>query len=358
MVTRMKSLGEGRTIHWRVDPDFPDRRTITAAAALIREGGLVAFPTETVYGLGANALDRQAVKRVFAVKGRPDDNPLIVHVGERAEISGLVRDLPPSAEKLIGLFWPGPLTLVLPRSDRVSPAVTAGLDKVAVRMPAHPVALALIREAGVPVAAPSANTSGRPSPTTAAHVLEDLDGRIEAVLDGGPVPVGVESTVLDLTVSPPVILRPGGVTGRQLAAVLGAVVHHPEAAPGRPQAPGMKYRHYAPRTPLVLVEGPPAAVTARIRELAAAARASGERVAVLARTDTAAYYPDGPVVPCGKSNDPGSAAAALYSALRECDALGADLILAEGLAAEGLGRAVMNRLRKAAAKIVVVEAGS
>lgn len=358
MVTRMKSLRECHTIHWRVDPDVPDRRAITAAAALIREGGLVAFPTETVYGLGANALDRQAVKRIFAVKGRPDDNPLIVHVGEREEMTGLVRAVPPAAQKLIGMFWPGPLTLVLPRSGRVPLLVTAGLDKVAVRMPAHPVALALIREAGVPVAAPSANTSGRPSPTTAAHVLEDLDGRIEAVLDSGPVPVGVESTVLDLTVSPPVILRPGGVTGKQLAAVLGEVVHHPEEAPGRPQAPGMRYRHYAPRTPLWLVEGPPAAVTARIRELAVEARAAGEKVAVLARTDTAASYPDGPVVPCGKSGDPGSAAAALYSALRDCDVLGADLILAEGLAAEGLGRAVMNRLRKAAAKIIVADEGS
>lgn len=364
MTTGMKSPEEeGRitTVHWRVDPYFPDPRAVAAAAAMIRAGGLVAFPTETVYGLGANALDRKAVKRIFAVKGRPDDNPLIVHIAERAEITSLVRDLPPQAEKLIGLFWPGSLTLVLPRSGRVLPAVTAGLDKVAVRMPAHPVALALIREAGVPVAAPSANTSGRPSPTTAAHVLEDLDGRIEAVLDGGPVPVGVESTVLDLTVSPPVILRPGGVTGKQLAAVLGTVVHHSEKAPGRPQAPGMKYRHYAPRTPLVLVEGPPGAVTARIRELAAEAGAAGEHVAVLARTGTAAFYAGVPVVPCGKSGDPGSTAAALYGALRECDALGADLILAEGLAAEGLegmGRAVMNRLRKAAAKIIVVEAGS
>ncbi|MBE0466417.1 MAG: L-threonylcarbamoyladenylate synthase, partial [Candidatus Desulforudis sp.] len=232
--------------------------------------------------------------------------------------------------------------------------VTAGLDKVAVRIPAHPVALALIRAAGVPVAAPSANYSGRPSPTTAAHVLDDLGGNIEAVLDGGPAPLGVESTVLDLTVSPPVILRPGGVTAEQLATVLGDVLPHPDEAAGRPQAPGMRYRHYAPRTPLWLVEGPPPAVAGRIRTLAAEARAGGRSAVILAPGDQADDYPEDRVVVCGASGAPESVAAGLYGALRECDRLGVDLILAAGLPPEGLGRAVLNRLRKAAGRIITV----
>jgi L-threonylcarbamoyladenylate synthase len=353
MVTEVETPRGLRTAYWRVDPVLPDPEIVARAAALLRAGGLVAFPTETVYGLGANAFDQEAVRRLFAAKGRPVDNPLIVHVAAKNELADLVREVPAVAKDLVGVFWPGPLTLVLPRSRAVPPVVTAGLDKVAVRMPAHPVALALIRAAGVPVAAPSANYSGRPSPTMAAHVLEDLDGRIEAVLDGGPAPVGVESTVLDLTVTPPVILRPGGITAEQLSAVLDGIAHHPEQTPGRPQAPGMKYRHYAPRTPLWLVDAPPEAAAARLGALAAEARAAGKSVVILTRRDHRDRFPEDRVVVCGESTDPAGVAAGLYTALRECDLLGADLILAEGLPPTGLGRAVMNRLRKAATKTFV-----
>jgi L-threonylcarbamoyladenylate synthase len=355
MVMKMETARDNRTKCWRVDPGAPDPEIIATAASLIQAGELVAFPTETVYGLGANALDPQAVARIFAVKGRPVDNPLIVHVAEKEALTNLVEVVSSDARKLIAAFWPGPLTLVLPRSFVVPPVVTAGLDKVAVRMPSHPVALALIRAAGVPVAAPSANYSGRPSPTTAAHVLDDLNGSIAAVLDGGPAPVGVESTVLDMTASPPAILRPGGVTAEQLAAVLDEVVHYSDQALGRPQAPGMSYRHYAPRTPLWLVEGSPAAVAGRIRELAAEARAVGQDVIILTRSDRADQYLDDRLVADGRSGDSESVAAGLYGALRECDQRGADLILVEGLSPDGLGRAVINRLRKAAVKIITVE---
>jgi len=338
-----------QTSIWQVDPAAPDPEIIGRAAAVIRRGGLVAFPTETVYGLGANALDARAVRRVFEVKGRPPDNPLIVHVAAASEMAGLVRKVPPVALQLGERFWPGPLTLVLPAAPGVPREVTAGLDTVAVRMPAHPVALALIRAAGVPVAAPSANTSGRPSPTTAAHVFEDLGGKIEIILDGGPAPVGVESTVLDLTTDVPTVLRPGGVTVEALAAVLGEVRGSPGET-ARPRSPGMKYRHYAPRGRVILVEGSPAAQTAAIRELAR--EHAGRRVVILAADESAALYPGHTVVTYGPRRDLGEVARRLYEALRRCDELGAEVILAEATARAGLGLAVWDRLRRAAAEVV------
>jgi L-threonylcarbamoyladenylate synthase len=342
---------ELRTAYWQVDPVEPRSEIIDRAGMILRRGGLVAFPTETVYGLGASALDGRAVRRIFEVKGRPPDNPLIVHVAGREMLRPLVRSWPATAEKLMAAFWPGPLTLVLPAAPGVPREVTAGLDTVGIRMPAHPVALALIASAGIPVAAPSANLSGRPSPTTAGHVLQDLDGRIDAILDAGPAGVGVESTVLDLVADVPVILRPGGITPEELEKVIGKVKVDPGADGGdvsRPRSPGMKYRHYAPRVPLVLVEGEPERVAARLKELADNYRALGRRVGILATAETAGKLNGGQVVVAGSRQNPAAIASRLFAALRQLEGRGVDVILAEGIEPRGLGLAVMNRLRRAA----------
>lgn len=353
----------GKTLYWSLDPIRPAPEVVAQAGEILRRGGLVAFPTETVYGLGANALDSRAVARIFEVKGRPQDNPLIVHVAHRGEVAGLISgEVPERASLLIELFWPGPLTLVLPAAPHLPPQVTAGLPTVALRMPAHPVALALIEAAGVPVAAPSANLSGRPSPTTARHVLEDLGGRIEAVLDAGPAAVGLESTVLDLTGPVPMILRPGGVTREELEEVLGEVLLAPGAAgesfgPVRPRSPGMKYRHYAPKATLLLVEGEPRRVVSRIEEQASAYLSRGMKVGILTFEETASLYhlPQDRVhvVVAGSRKDPRAVASCLFSVLRRFDGLGVDVILAEGIEPRGMGLAVMNRLRRAAGENIV-----
>ena len=319
-------------------PGRPDAGAIASAAACLRGGGLVAFPTETVYGLGVAALDAAAVRRLFAAKGRPADDPLIVHVADASALSPLVAERPPIVDVLAARFWPGPLTLVLRRSPLVPNEVTAGLDTVAIRVPAHPVAHALLVAAGIPVAAPSANLFSRPSPTQAAHVLEDLDGRIDIVLDGGPTPVGVESTVLDLSGEVPQVLRPGAVTLDMLRTLL-PDVRAREAAPvdGPQRSPGLLTKHYSPRARLTLYEGPALAVVARIRQDAAAAEAAGRRVGLL--------EPDG---------DAEVTAARLYAALRAFDADGVDEIYARlPPATGGLALAIADRLRRAAAGRVV-----
>ncbi|SFG87160.1 translation factor SUA5 [Desulfotomaculum arcticum] len=344
-----------------VDPNNPEAGLVQAAAEVLREGGLVAFPTETVYGLGANALDSRAVKEIFTAKGRPADNPLIVHISKPEAIANYIKVIPPVTKQLAERFWPGPLTLVLKGANSFPREVTGGLATVAFRVPAHPVALALIEAAGVPVAAPSANASGRPSPTTARHVIEDLSGRIDLVLDAGPAGVGVESTVLDLTGGLPVILRPGGVTLRELEEVLGPVAIDPAVHGGRvekPRSPGMKYMHYAPRAPLLLFEG------ANMKDLAGCIlaeaerlKARGLRVGILTYEDTARIYAGRgyDIVLAGSSSNPGTVAAALYDSLRRFDRLGVDRILAQGIAREGVGLAVMNRLiRAAGGKVVTV----
>lgn len=319
----------------------PGCETVAAAARIIRRGGLVAFPTETVYGLGASAVNRRAVRNIFKVKGRPADNPLIVHVACLEQVKEVASSIPREALKLMSCFWPGPLSLVLPRSDLLPPEISAGLSTVAVRMPAHPLALGLIRAAGVPIAAPSANRSGRPSPTALSHVLEDLAGRIDAILDGGSCRVGLESTVLDLSGSRPAILRPGGITREQLETALGtAVVELQSGKTGSPPSPGMKYRHYAPRAPLILVTGSAVRRRALIRTLAAAYQGKGRRVGILQ------------VSP--KTGGLALAAKGLFPALRRFDAQGVELILAEGIPPQGLGAAVMNRLRKAAVRTIRV----
>ncbi|WP_297490927.1 L-threonylcarbamoyladenylate synthase [Thermococcus sp.] len=327
-----------------------DERKLMVAARLLREGRLVAFPTETVYGLGADALNAGAVRRIFEVKGRPADNPLIVHIADMEWLGKLARLVPETALTLARRFWPGPLTLVLPAEDRVPAVTRGGLDTVAVRMPAHPVALRLIELAERPVAAPSANISGRPSPTDAGHVVEDFYGRIDCIVDGGPTPIGVESTVLDLTGERPVLLRPGGLPLEEVERVVGPVEVHP-AVRGQladvAKSPGMKYRHYSPRARVILVEGDREKVTARIDELVDELKKKGLMVGVMAmerhRADAFFYL--------GSSIE--EVARNVFRGLRELDRRGVDVIVVEGVEEKGLGMAVMNRLRKASGYTVL-----
>ena len=350
------SKQETRVISVSRREDLP---ALAEAARVIRGGGLVAFPTETVYGLGANALDPAAVGKIFVAKGRPGDNPLIVHIAREGELDRLVTRVPDRARPLLARFWPGPLTLIFPKQDHIPAETTAGLPTVAVRMPAHPVALALIDMAGVPIAAPSANLSGRPSPTTAQHVLADLAGRVDIVIDGGRTDVGVESTVLDVTVDPPVLLRPGGITREELEEFLPdlqvdtGVGGLPPREDFRPRSPGMKYTHYAPEAEVVVVEGPVEAVQEKIRDLARFYREQGLKVGIMASRETAAAYGEGEVLVVGGRGELASVAANLFACFRRFDALGVDIILAEGFEAVGLGLAIMNRLRKAAGYRIV-----
>jgi L-threonylcarbamoyladenylate synthase len=331
---------------------------LARAAEILRSGGLVAFPTETVYGLGANALDPAAVARIFTAKQRPDWDPIIVHIADAATLLQITRELPPSAQNLIDRFWPGPLTLLLPRSTAISDLVTAGRPLVGVRMPAHPVAFQLIRLAGVPIAAPSANRFGHTSPTTAEHVLADLDGRIDAVVDAGPTLHGVESTVLDPTQNPIVIYRPGAVTLEQIRAVAGPTLLYespPKSksaeAPESLPSPGVGIRHYAPRARLILIEAPDADLPAALAQAAAnqAQNHAQQRLGILLpREFTQPAQPHSVIFDWGSWSAPEELAARLYAGLRELDAAGCDLILCPLPTAEGIGAALRDRLRKAA----------
>ncbi|MEM2937067.1 MAG: L-threonylcarbamoyladenylate synthase [Candidatus Bathyarchaeia archaeon] len=342
-----------KTLVLKVNPDSPSSEVIRLAADLIREGGLVAFPTETVYGLGADALNSKAVLALFKAKKRPLDNPPIVHVSRIADVYKLAREVPAKAERLMEIFWPGPLTLIFRRSEIVPDVTVAGLETIAIRMPKHNVALALIRESSCPIAAPSANLAGKPSPTTAEHVLEDLYGRIDAVLDAGPTRIGVESTVLDMTVDPPQILRPGGTPYEALMGALGKVELHPVAVAekelqvNKTRSPGVKHRHYAPKADMVLVEGEVSAVVEKIKELTEEYKRKGVKVGVLATDETAACYKADVVKSLGSRSNLAAIARSLFKLLREFDMERVDVIIAEGVPLEGLGLAVMNRLRKA-----------
>ncbi|MCS7094370.1 MAG: L-threonylcarbamoyladenylate synthase [Thaumarchaeota archaeon] len=345
-----------KTVRVKVDPENPPREVIEEAARVIRSGGLVAFPTETVYGLGADALNPDAVMRVFRVKGRPPDNPLIVHVADPESIYLLASEVPRVADLLIERFWPGPLTLVLKRTEVVPPVTSAGLDTVAVRMPDHRVPLELIRSAGTPIAAPSANKSGSPSPTTADHVMMDLEGVVELVLDGGPTEIGVESTVLDVTVYPPEVLRPGGLSVEEIERVVGRVrvpgwARGLEKYTSRPRSPGMKYRHYAPKARLILVEGSPQAVYSKVQELVKELYGTGTKVGVL--TTDGKRYENATTVDLGPSRDLRTVAKSLFCSIRALDESGVDVIIAESVEEKGIGLAIMNRLRKASGGEIV-----
>ncbi|MBS7635823.1 threonylcarbamoyl-AMP synthase [Candidatus Bathyarchaeota archaeon] len=348
-----------KTLVFKVSPKNPDVKIIREAADIIRKGGLVAFPTETVYGLGADALNAEAVLALFKAKRRPLDNPPIVHVGRFEDVYKLVREIPAKADILMKTFWPGPLTLVFKRSSIVPNVTVAGLDTIAVRMPKHNVALALIRESGCPIAAPSANLAGRPSPTAAEHVLEDLDGRIDAVLDAGPTRIGVESTVLDMTVHPPQILRPGGTPLEALEGIVGKVELHPVAVAEkrlpveRARSPGMKHRHYAPKAKLIVVEGELSAVVKKITELVKRYREQNMKVGVLATDETANLYGADVVKSLGSRSHLDVVARNLFRLLREFDVEGVNIIIAEGVPTQGLGLAIMNRLRKASGYRIV-----
>lgn len=328
-----------------LDPALPQQEAIDSAASIIRDGGLVAFPTETVYGLGADAMNESAVQKLFQAKGRPADNPLIVHISDREMLNRAAAAVTEQGERLIERFWPGPLTLVLERQPEVAPSVSAGLPTVAIRMPDNKIALELIRSACTPIAAPSANASGRPSPTTAAHVLEDLGGRIDFILDGGATNIGIESTVLDLTTDPPMILRPGAITREMLIEISGSV---DQAGSGQElrRSPGTRHRHYSPRAHVVLVEQR----SAESIDLICRERLKQGAVGFIGHTRVAIDDCKFFVIQLGSSAD--DYARALYGALRECDQKGARVIVVEGISQEGKGVAVMDRLRKAASEVI------
>ena len=333
-------------------------KDIEAAAAILRAGGLVGIPTETVYGLGANGLDPAAVRRIFEAKGRPQDNPLILHIPDPSWLERYCRDVPAAARRLAEQFWPGPLTMILPRRALVPDEVTCGLETVGVRCPDHPVTLAIIRAAGVPVAAPSGNRSGRPSPTCARHMLEDMEGRIQAVVDGGPCGVGVESTIVDLTLPVPRLLRPGGLPLEALEAVLGHVdvdraVTAPLSPGEKPRAPGMKYRHYAPQAPVTVVTGAGADTARYIRDHA------GPGTGIICFDEYADSFPGCAVRPIGASADTAEQARRVFDALRSFDGAAVTAIYAQCPPDAGLGLAVANRLKKAAGfQIVALEEGA
>ena len=325
-----------------------DAQSIARAAEYIRAGEVVGFPTETVYGLGANALCPQAVRRIFAAKGRPADNPLIVHIADLSELDALVLDVPEGARRLMEAYWPGPMTLLLPRRPCVPDVVTAGLPTVGIRLPSHPVARALIAQSGCPIAAPSANRSGRPSPTRAQHVLEDMEGRIPFILDGGPCEVGLESSVIDATGEVPVVLRPGGITPEMVARVVGGVrvdehVMSPLKEGEVVRSPGMKYRHYAPRAQMEIFQGAPEDVA---RAICARYDDAPEHAAIFALSGHVPLYGARRVFTLGSLAQ--DAAGALFDLLREMDARGVERIYAEAVEAEGIGLAVMNRMGRAA----------
>lgn len=336
----------------RIDEQHIDEALIREAGWIIKKGGLVAFPTETVYGLGGDALNPDSSKKIYEAKGRPSDNPLIVHIARMEDLPALVRTVPETAKKLAQAFWPGPLTMIMEKSEAVPKETTGGLATVAVRMPSHPTARAFIEAAGGYVAAPSANRSGRPSPTVAGYVVEDLDGRIEMILDGGDVELGLESTIVDLTVEPPVILRPGFVTQEALAGALGKVeldvTLFSEDSGQAPKAPGMKYRHYAPKGELTIVRGASAAVTAYINERLSEGRRHNKKTGVIATDETIGEYRADVPRSVGKRTDVNAVAKGLYRILREFDDEGVELIYSESFDGDGVSQAVMNRLLKAA----------
>ena len=348
-----------KTILAKVDLSQPEAmEIIQTAAKILQEGGLVAFPTETVYGLGGNGLDNSACEKIYIAKGRPSDNPLILHISEFEELNPIVREISPAAQKLIDAFWPGPLTMVFPKSDIVPEKATGGLDTVAVRFPNHPVARAIIHAAGLPIAAPSANSSGKPSPTRASHVEFDLNGKIDMIVDGGAAEWGLESTIVDVSGEVPMILRPGAVTKEMMEEVVGTVEIDPAilqkpAADLKPKAPGMKYTHYSPKAEVVLVKGEMNAVVNEINRLAAEDMVQGYKTGVMATEETKDLYQADIILSLGSRDRPEEIGANLFKFLRKFDFLGAERVYSEVFSEEGEGMAIMNRLNKAAGYCVI-----
>ncbi|MBD3213803.1 MAG: threonylcarbamoyl-AMP synthase [Candidatus Lokiarchaeota archaeon] len=340
----------------RVDPASIDLNKIQKAAKILRDGGLVAFPTETVYGLGANALNPRAVGKIFKVKGRPPDNPLIIHIGGKSELERLATNIPQQVELLIENFWPGPLTIVLQKAPIVSQIVNSGLETVAIRMPSNKIALSLIKESQIPIAAPSANISTRPSPTCAEHVINDLKGRIDAIIDGGETNIGVESTVIDLTTTPITLLRPGGVTFEDLQKILGKnniekLKYNPQEKIGAVKSPGMKYRHYSPKADVFLVEGRSHKIKLKVQEIATNYKKEGYKVGIITINQKRQYQAD---IVEFIGSDFKTIAKNIFKTFRKFDDKDIDIIVIEGVKEKKLGLAIMNRLRKAAREIIQV----
>ncbi len=342
----------------KMNEDNIDFKVIQQAGQIIRGGGLVAFPTETVYGLGADALRPEAAKKIYAAKGRPSDNPLIIHICCMQDLKKIVTDVPKEAELLADAFWPGPLTMILKKDKLVPYETTGGMDTAAVRMPSNKIALALIKAAGGFVAAPSANLSGRPSPTLAEHVYEDMKEKIPMILDGGAVGIGIESTIVDLTETVPTVLRPGYITLDMLTEVIGEVqmdqgIVQPDSI-HKPKAPGMKYRHYAPKADMILVDGPRDHMIEKINEMTKENIAAGKKVGIIGTQETVDCYEQGVILSIGERQEEETIAHNLYRILREFDKTGVDIIYSESFATPRMGQAIMNRLLKAARHQVIV----
>ncbi len=343
----------------KIDENNIDKSLIEEAAKIIREGGLVAFPTETVYGLGANGLYEKAVKKIFLAKGRPQDNPLILHVHSVEQVKDLVEEIPPVAKLCMDKFWPGPLTIIFKKSPKVPEMISAGLDTVAIRMPENKIALELIKEANTPIAAPSANISGKPSPTSADHVIEDMMGKVDMILDGGDTGIGLESTVLDLSTDIPMILRPGGVTKEDLSKFIpnitidSSIIKEDEKKV--PKSPGQKYRHYAPKAEMLLFSGQVDSIVDAIIVNTEKYTKEGKRVGIICTDETKNFYKEGLIISMGSRKNKETIARNLFNILRTFDHLEVDIILAEGVDLSNLGIAIMNRMMKAASgKIIKV----
>ncbi len=338
-----------------MDLENIEKEKLNEAAQVLRDGGTVAFPTETVYGLGANALDEEAIKKIFKAKGRPSDNPLIVHISRVEELNGLVKKIPSKAKILMEKFWPGPLTIIFEKTDKIPYAITGGLETVAIRMPSHPIANELIHMAQVPVAAPSANISGKPSPTKGEHVIYDLNGKVDVIISGGSCDVGLESTVVDVT-EEPMILRPGGITKEQLEKVLGVIKVDKAIETGDtnmvPKAPGMKYTHYSPKADVVIIEGALDDMVDYIKKLKLQKEKEGLSVGIMCTDETKDFY-EGVCLSMGSRKDLSTIANHLFDILRKFDEKDIDIIFAESVEKKFLGHAVMNRMIKAAGYHVI-----
>lgn len=340
-------------------PKQIEKESLIKAAEILKNGGLVAFPTETVYGLGGDGLNPEAAEKIYNAKGRPADNPLIIHIGDKKDLDKLTKEIPEMGRKLVEAFWPGPLTLIFYKSEVIPYSTTGGLETVAIRMPNHPIALELLKESGVKIAAPSANTSGKPSPTKASHVIEDLAGKIDMIIDGGEVEIGLESTIVDVTGDNPVILRPGFITKEMLEQVVGlveidkAILEKNQKSGIIPKAPGMKYKHYAPKGDLTIYQGKLEHVVKRINQEAIRYEKEGKKVGIIATEETKNKYHIGIIKDIGTREEEETIARGLYNVLREFDQTNVEVILTESFESGYLGQAIMNRLLKAAGYQVI-----